>query len=349
MPNCTIAGVQIRGISAAVPETVTGVEHLVARYGQEAAEKMVASSGVVRHRNVKPGQTTADLCELATRALLRDLNWDPKSVDVLLMVSQTFDHYAPATSCILHGKLGLAKTAACFDVSLGCSGWTYALWMGASFLNSGCKRVLILAGDTAGNISPFDNYASLAGDAGTATALERDDVGIFHCDTGSDGTGWKSLWTPAGGFRLRNSEATREFHDCDDGIRRADDHMHMNGPDVFAFTIREVPPMVDRTLALSGWAKADLDAFVLHQANKFMLDYLAKRMKLPTNKVPFSLQEFGNTSSASIPLTIQHALRGRLRGGRMKLLLAGFGVGLSWGAVAAEVGPLVIPELQILP
>ncbi len=349
MPNATIRGVRIRGIGAAVPEEILGIEDLAGHFGRETAEKLVSSTGVKLRRRVRAGQTTGDLCELAARSLLSELGWDPGSVDALLLVSQTFDYPLPATACVLHGRLGLPKSAAAFDVGLGCSGWTYGVWIAASLLKTGCRRVLLLAGDTNPTVSPFDNLQALAGDAGTATALEADPEGNLHVILGTDGSAWRALWVPAGGSRRRSSPETREFHECADGVRRNDEHTHMNGPDIFSFTIREVPPLLERTLALAGWTRDDVDAFVLHQANRFMLDYLVKRMKLDRDRTPFSLDEFGNTSSASIPLTIHQRLRQRLQGDHMRMLMAGFGVGLSWGAVAAEVGPLALPELQVLP
>lgn len=349
MPDCSLTDVHLRGVAAAVPEATLGVDDLIARFGEERAEKLVASTGVRTRRLVRPGQTTGDLCEVAARSLLRELDWDPLSVDAMLMVSQTHDHIAPATSCILHGRLGLGKHAAVFDVGLGCSGWVYGLWMASTFLRAGLRRVLVLSGDTTSTVSPHDNYGALASDAGTAAAMEAGPGGVMNFSLGTDGAGWQALWVPAGGFRKRSGPETREFHECDDGVLRNDEHTHMNGPEIFTFTIREVPPLIDRVLAAANWTKADVDAFVLHQANKYMLDYLAKRMKLPVERVPFSIQDFGNTSSASVPLTIQQCLRERLTGGSAKLLMAGFGVGLSWGAVTAEVGPMVIPELQYLP
>lgn len=348
MPNATIHGVRIRGIGAAVPERVLGVEDLVPTFGPAMAEKLVSSTGVRNRRKVRPGQTSGDLVELAARSLLRELDWDPASVDALLFVSQSFDYIAPATSCVLHGKLGLAKQAAAFDIGLGCSGWTYGVWLASSLLATGCRRALLLAGETNELIAPGDGVEALAGDAGTATALEASDDGEIHASVGSDGKAWRALWVPAGGFRSRPSPETRELHDCEDGVRRSDEHSHMNGPDIFSFTIREVPPLLDRILTQAGWSKEDVGAFVLHQANKFILDYLAKRMKLEPSRVPISLDEFGNTSSATIPLTIHSRLAGPLRQGSMRVAAAGFGVGLSFGAIAAEIGPLALPDLQVL-
>lgn len=349
MPDASVTGSRIRGLAAAVPETVLDQSELAGRFGPEVAAKLAASSGVNFRRRIKPGQSMGDLCELAARRLLTELNWAPESVDAILVVSQSFDHIAPATSCLLQGKLGLSNAAAAFDISLGCSGWVYALWVASSLMKTGCKRVLVCTGEVTQCLSPFDNYGALSGECGTATALEADESATLHFSLGTDGKGWQSLWVPAGGSRLPKSAATAEYRDCEDGVRRSLNDMHMNGPDMFSFTIRVVPALMDRVLSMAGWSKADVDGFVFHQANKYMLDYLAKRMKLPADRIPMSIQDHGNTSSASMPLTIQQALRGRLQEGKMRLAMLGFGVGLSWGGVSGEIGPLVIPELQILP
>ncbi len=349
MPEASIHGVRIRGIAAAVPERVLGPEDLSETFGPEMAAKLVASTGVRQRRRVRPGQTTTDLAECAAKSLVRELAWEPSSIDVLLFVSQTFDYLMPASSCVLHGTLGLSKSAAAFDIGLGCSGWTYGVWLASSLIAGGCRRALLLAGDTNEHIAATDGLQALAGDAATATALEESEDGVIHTSVGTDGNRWRALWVPAGGSRSRSRPETRELHACEDGVERSDENTHMNGPDIFSFTIREVPPLLDRALAQTGWAKDDVDAFVLHQANKYIIDYLIKRVKLDPSKTPLSLDEFGNTSSASIPLTIHRRLGERLARGRVKLVAAGFGVGLSFGSVATEIDSLALPELQVLP
>ena len=348
MSELTIPGTKIRGIAACVPESLEGVDGLSQRLGRENAEKLIASTGVRFRRFVKPGQTTSDLCEKAAKALLQEMNWAPESIDVLVFISQTPDYILPPTACVLHERLGLAKTAACFDVNLGCSGWVYGLWMASSFLRAGLKRALILTGDTIATVSPYDNTAVLGSDAGSATVLEADEQGLHHFSFGSDGSGHQALWIPAGGFRKRVGPDTKEFTKGEDGILRTPEHTHMSGADVFSFTIREVPPMIDRTLKLAGWAKTDVDAFVLHQANKMLLDYLGKKMGLPPEKRPVSLHDFGNTSGASVPLTMVHCLADQLRGDPRKYICAGFGVGLSWACLGVVLGGLVIPPMQYL-
>ena len=350
MADVSIAGVGLRGVASAVPHRTEGPADLAAAFGEAEAKKLQSNTGVHTRHIGRPDQCTSDLCCAATQTLLQDLHWDLVSVEALLFVSQTFDYFVPATSCCLHGRLGLSKHCAVFDVGMGCSGYIYGLWIAASLMKSGLKRILLLAGDTSAKpVSPLDRSAKpLFGEAGTATALEADPNALLHFSLGTDGQGWPHLIIPAGAFRKRPDAETRIPIQGPDGNTRSAEDLYMNGPEIFTFTLREVPPLLTRILAQSGFNREEVDYFVFHQANKFMLDYLAKRMGLPPHKVPLSLGEFGNTSSASIPLTIQHCLRSQLSQNPAKLVMAGFGVGLSWGAAAGVIGPLCLPEIQYL-
>jgi 3-oxoacyl-[acyl-carrier-protein] synthase-3 len=171
----------------------------------------------------------------------------------------------------------------------------------------------------------------------------------MHFQLGTDGTGYNFLIIPAGGSRMPRTAKTAIRTQREDGTIRSDEDASMNGPEVFGFTLREVPSLISGILSFVGWTPQEVDAFVMHQANKFMLDHLCKRLKLPPEKVPLSLEDFGNTSSASIPLTITHRLRQDLRIHKRKLVMAGFGIGLSWGAVATELGPIIAPDVEIVP
>jgi 3-oxoacyl-[acyl-carrier-protein] synthase-3 len=247
--------------------------------------------------------------------------------------------------------LGLPKSCAAFDVALGCSGYVYGLWIASSLMLAGCRRVLLLAGEsTTRIISPLDRAAvPLFGDAGTATALEREEGHVMHFDLGTDGAGFEHLIIPAGGHRTPRSSQTAVSTPREGGNVRSDEDLYMNGPEVFSFTLREVPPLLDRILARAGWTKEQVDFFVMHQANKWMLDQLGKRLGIPAASLPIALEGFGNTVSASIPLAITHSIRPVIGEKTRRLVLAGFGVGLSWGAAALEVGPIVLPELAIVP
>lgn len=352
MANLTTRGASIKGIASAVPIATEGIDALAKSFGEEEARKIAKSTGVTTRHIVKPGQCTSDLCFAATQKLLAELKWPKESVDALVFVSQTFDYIQPATSCCLHGRLGLPKSCAAFDIALGCSGYVYGLLAASNLITSGCERVLLLVGETCStnHVSPLDlGNRLLFGDAGTATALAADPNGKMHFRLGTDGTGYSFLIIPAGGSRMPRTPETAIRTQREDGTIRSDEDGYMNGPEVFGFTLREVPSLISGILNAAGWTTQEVDAFVMHQANKFMLDHLSKRLKLPPEKVPLSLGDFGNTSSASIPLTITHRLREDLRINKRKVVMAGFGIGLSWGAVATELGPIVAPDVVIVP
>jgi len=191
--------------------------------------------------------------------------------------------------------------------------------------------------------------APLFGDAGTATALDRDSSAPSSVFTlGTDGTGYDKLIVPASGFRHRRNEETGIRRERENGNIRSDEDLYMDGAEIFSFTLREVPPLIETSLQQAGWLVDDVDAFVFHQANEFMLKHLSKKMKLPADKVVLTLKDYGNTSSASIPLSISHALRDDLTHNTRNLVIAGFGVGMSWAAAAITCGPLVLPEIVIL-
>ncbi len=339
MPTFAIAGLRLAGIASAIPAERTDVQATSPAAADLA--KVMASTGV-KARHVAPaGMCTSDLCAAAATQLLEKLNWDRTSIDLLIFVSQTPDYVLPATACSLHGRLNLAKTCAAFDINLGCSGYVYGLSVAAAHVHSGAaRRVLLLVGDTISKIvSPEDrSVAYLFGDAGTATALESSaGAPPMHFITGSDGSGAGFLQVPAGMFRAPANEQTKAVVTREGGNARNDEQLYMNGAEIFNFTIREVPAMITATLAAARWPVEQVDRFVFHQANRFMLDYLSKRMKLPPDKMVLALENYGNTSSASIPLAICDQLRERLTTAPAKLVLAGFGVGFSWASVALEV------------
>jgi 3-oxoacyl-[acyl-carrier-protein] synthase-3 len=299
---------------------------------------------VAERRLAGPTLCASDLCLEAGRNLLRDLGWDAASVDSLIFVSQTADYALPATACGLQHRLGLASSCAAFDVSLGCSGYMYGLWLAGSLLNSGAaRRVLLLVGDTMTRlVSPLDRSAApLFGDAGTATALESDsgDTRSWTFALGTDGTGREHLIVPAGRLRIPSSEETRRRTEREGGNIRSDEDLFMDGAEVFAFTQRIVPKLVNGVLSAAGKTTSDIDHVVFHQANEFMLRFLAKKI---------GLKRFGNTTSPSIPLAMVTELEAALRSGPLTVLLAGFGVGWSWGAAVIEAGPLASVGLTVV-
>ena len=353
MALASIQGVRLAGVASAVPAASYPVTDAASVFGAEDVQKISQSTGIER-RHLSAGKLcTSDLCVAAARRLLSDLKWELDSVDAVIMVSQTFDfNCVPATSCTVQMRLGLSTKCAAFDVALGCSGHVYGLWIAASLLAaSGMSRVLLLAGDMASRTcSPLDRATALLfGDAGTATALERDaSAKEMTFSLGTDGSGWKNLIIPGGGFRNPRDEKTSVMVRAEGNNIRSAENVLMDGAEVFAFTLREVGPMVNEVLVKAGWSREDVDFFVFHQANEFMLKHLAKSMKIPIAKVPLSLREYGNTSSASIPLTISSKLREEVGAKALRLVIGGFGVGYSWAACCFHCGPIVAPEVILV-
>jgi 3-oxoacyl-[acyl-carrier-protein] synthase-3 len=342
------------GVASAVPANTIGLADTAAVAGVslEEAEKIAKMTGVRNRPVVPPGMCTSDLAYSAAVKLLEELGWEARSIDALVFVSQTHDYDLPATACCLQERLGIPKSCAAFDMALGCSGYIYGLWVCSTFMAAGsAQRTLLLAGDTASRtLSPQDRATVfIFGDSGTATALERDDTAPpMSFVLGTDGSGRDYLILPGTGYRNCVTAQSLERRPGADGVLRSPLDLYMDGSEVFAFTLREVPGLVNAVLSLAGWKLDQVDAFVPHQANLFMLQHLGKRMKIPTEKLIVSLDEYGNTSSASIPLAMNHRLASRLSTGTENLILAGFGVGWSWGALAVTCGPMAMPDILVL-
>jgi len=300
--------------------------------------------GVKTRRIAESSTCTSDLCFVAAKKLIEDLNWTPETIDGIIFVSQTPDYRLPATSCSIQERLGLSEQCAAFDVNLGCSGYVYGLWIAANFIKTGdMKRVLLLVGDTITKaIAPNDkSTAMLFGDAGSATALEYDESasGVSFV-LGTDGKGKENLIISAGGFRNPTTSHNLVRNGKPEGGASSDNDLYMNGGEIFNFTIKRVPALVKDLLDTGNTETKDVDYFVFHQANEFILKHLSKKMKLEKEKCPINIGEFGNTSSASIPLAIVSELSDVLSKSEKKLAMLGFGVGYSWGGALINVGPL---------
>jgi 3-oxoacyl-[acyl-carrier-protein] synthase-3 len=335
-----VDGVALRGIVSAAPKGVVGNEVFEDRFGPEAVAEVVKMIGVEQRRIAPPEQTTADLCFEAAKVLLERLDWAADSIDGLIFVSQTPDYRLPATACSLHGRLGLSPHCQALDVALGCSGYVYGLWLASTLLKAGLKRVLVLAGDTSSRmVDPNDRATALLfGDAGSATALEADAAAApMHFRLGSDGAGARHLVIPEGAYRTGEQDER-----WGEGYDRT--HLYMDGAEVFTFTLRAVPKLVRETLDDAGLSPLDVDLYALHQANRFMLRHLAKKIGAGEDRVPINIERFGNTSSATIPLLLTTDLAQRITAAQTRLMLVGFGVGFSWGAVLIDAAPLRVAE-----
>lgn len=332
---------RIAGIAAGVPHHIEPTISTTDRY---ASEEFMETTGI-KEKRFSTDFTTSDLCEAACIRLLEDLNWDRDSIDCLLFVSQTPDYILPATSCVLHGKLGLKKSCMCLDISLGCSGWSYGVAVALSMLEPGTiKRVILMAGDARKHAAQEADH--LFGFAGTVTAIEYDpDTSKpFYIEMGSDGTGYDAIIRPGGGTRNQFDEHSLELEECEDGRKRHSLQTRMKGLDVFAFGVTTAPKSVKQLCKHFEIDYNDYDYLVFHQANRMMNETIRKKLKLEAEKVPYSMTHFGNTSSASIPLTIVTELHDRLEGHK-KIIGCGFGVGLSWATVAFETDNITISPL----
>jgi 3-oxoacyl-[acyl-carrier-protein] synthase-3 len=343
-----IRNVSIRGISACVPSYKEDNKEIPLFQNQEESNKFIDATGVEFRRIVKnSGLCTSDLCFSASLGLIKEINWKPEEIDCLIFVSQTPDYILPATACILQERLKLSTDCYALDISLGCSGWVYGLSVIASLISGGTmKKGLLLAGDTTTvTKSPKDKSTyPLFGDAGTATAFEYDQNAeplMFHF--GTDGKGHEAIMIPDGGFRNFFNEKSFDETEIEPGIIRNRLQSILNGPAVFTFGISKAPKSVNAILEHFGIKKEEIDYFLFHQANLFMNEKIRTKLKIETEKVPYSLREYGNTSSASIPLTIVTQIRTDLNNKR--ILACAFGVGLSWASVIFKLTDLKCPGL----
>ena len=338
------SGARIAGVVSCVPPRRIDNEHFLERFGEKVHE-VVKMTGVQSRFWVENGATTSDLCFKAAERLLEGLGWTPDSVDGIIFVSQTPDYRLPATSCILQDRLGLKTGIVAFDVSLGCSGYPYSLWLAMMMIQTGAaKRILLAVGDTSSIMNDGDDRgtALLFGDAGTVTAVEASTPGADPATfiLGTDGKGADHLIVPEGAFRKR--EATGKLEG------RQLDKLYMDGGEVFNFTLKAVPALIRDTLEAAGGTVEDHDVFLLHQANAFMIRHLAKKAKLPPEKVPINIDRYGNTSSATLPLLMTTDVAVSLATGERRVAMFGFGVGYSWAAASLSIGPLQCCETVTL-
>lgn len=326
--------VSIKGVSICVPA------HIVKTMdydwiNEEERKSFIKNTGVEERRVANSSITTSDLCEKSATELIKKLNWEKDSIDVLIFVSQSPDYFLPATSAILQHKLGLKKGIMAFDVNLGCSGYVYGLQIISNLLSSGVfKRGLLLAGDKS-TISTNKRDKStypLFGDAGSATALEYEDhTNPLFFNLFTDGSGYKSIIVEDGGARNHISSTSFIETKIDEGIYRNKINLVLDGMEIFNFALKEVAPSIDAILKESKTEKTSIDYFIMHQANRLINESVRKKCRVEPEKVPYSINKFGNTSSASIPLTMIYQLKDQLENKSLNLLLSGFGVGYSWG------------------
>lgn len=334
--------VRIAGISAGVPKRIEYTKdnpHISSEYNYE---DFIKSTGI-RSRRIDERLTTSDLCCAAAEKLLSDLAWDKKDVEVLIFVTQGPDYIAPSTACIMQDRLGLSKECYAAELPLGCSGWVYGLSYAVSLLTLGCvKKALLMVGDARFQIPTID---PLVGFAGTVTALEyQEGAESIRFHMGTDGSGFDAIIIPDGGTRNQITPKSFELEDVN-GKLMCRLQSRMNGMDVFAFAISTAPKSMKRLASQYQLNLEEIDYCILHQANLQIDEIIRGKLKFPEEKVPLCLRDFGNTSSASIPLTIVSQLKGKIEHKHTKFICCGFGIGLSWGSVAFDTDNIVLSDL----
>ena len=338
----------ISSLAAAVPANVIDNYAYTQHFPAEEVKGVVDKIGVYQRRFAPEGMCASDLCYAAAQRLISDQQINKEEIDVLIFVSQTPDYRMPATSVLLQHRLGLGKHVVAFDINLGCSGFIYGLSVVYSMMQqSGLRKALLLDGETRSRIySPKDRKtAFIFGDGGVAALIERDEkFGESYFSLNSDGSRENLIKMDAGGYRNPSSPETLKEKVVDEyGNIRSDEHGYMNGSEVFNFLISEVPPDIKNIMKYAAIEKDDVDYFVFHQANNFMNSYLGKKLKLNAEKVPTNISRFGNTSSVSIPLVMATELKDKLDD--KKLLLSGFGVGMTWASCVMQAKDLFISDL----
>ncbi|MBW1917907.1 MAG: ketoacyl-ACP synthase III [Deltaproteobacteria bacterium] len=328
----------IRGIKVYLPPTQLTNDQLVEEFGDPTITKIFENIGIESRRIAGPAECASDLGVRAAQELLNNSNWTSSDIDFLLFCTQTPDYFLPASACIMQKRLGLPMRCGAVDVNSGCAGFVHGLGLAKGLIETGqATNVLLITGETLSKtINPKDRSTRpIFGDGATATlisALETEVEAIGPFSFGTDGQGAKDLIIPAGGWRIRPTpETAREKIDPSGNIR-SDQELFMDGAEIFNFALDKVPKVVNQLLKKSQMDLTDVDFFIFHQANKFLLEALRRKIKIPKEKFIVNLKRFANTSSSTIPIALEMALQEGKINKRDRCLLVGFGVGFSWAA-----------------
>lgn len=341
MPYFEFKNIKISAVASAVPTTVVNNDDYKALFGEKTVEDFKAKVGVKEYRKAGKNQTVSDLGYVAAEKIIQEKNIDREEIDALVLATHSTDYRRPATACVLHHRLKLSKDCAAFDINLGCSAFVYGLQVVCSMMQcSDIRKALLIVGETMTKYVNEKDHSStmLFGDAGSAVLLERTESGDpISGIVRTDGDGYRSIIVPAGGFR--NMDASGDIFMWPDQNERTLYNVVMNGSDVFTFSIFEVPDLVNDYFDKTQTTVDDYDCYAFHQANQFILKQLKKSLKIPNEKYPICLDRYGNTSAAAIPLVLSDKYGNDNASDAQRILMSGFGVGLSWGVAAASICP----------
>lgn len=329
----------IKDISYYLPDKVVTNEDLVRDFPEWSVDKIASKVGVNKRHVASEGETATDLAIKAAEKLLARGNISKDDVDYILFCTQSPDYKLPTSACIIQDRLGLRRNIGAIDFSLGCSGYIYGLSLAKGLIYGGvAKNILLLTAETYNKyMHPRDKgNKTIFGDAASATIISTEGLAeIGNFSLGTDGSGAKNLIVKSCG--ARNPELVNDLHFDEGNNPISSDHIYMNGSEIFTFTLDNVPPLIADTLVKNELQKDDVDLFVYHQANKYMLDFLRKKGKIDKDKFYYALSEFGNTVSNTIPIALTEALKDGSIQSDNKVLIAGFGVGYSWGGTVLNI------------
>lgn len=342
-----IKNVRVAGMATAFPKRSVNNSKILEERNitEESALNFVRQVGIIERRE-SLSVTESDLACVAVERMLNDLNWEKDSIDAILCVSLTADYILPVNACILQNRLGLSKECYAQDICMGCSGWAYGMSVVASLLKNGdAKRALLLSGDSK-MVWGAGNNELLFGHCCNVTALEyAPGADGFQFHYGTDGSGYDAIIMPKSG--MRNANYSKEvIKELEDPFTQHSMQAEMKSLDVFAFSISRVPKAIQQMSEHFGFDYHDFDYFILHQANKSINQHILKKLKVSPEKSVSSIEYFGNTLSASIPVTITTQLQNKLGSEKKRILCCGFGVGLSWGIVAFTAENMVISDMM---
>lgn len=341
-----IKNVALRGVTGAIPNNPVKSAELDV-FNEEDARLFDETVGIKNRYLASDDICASDLCFDAAERLIGGLGWEKDSIDVLVFASVTGDYKTPPTSGILQDRLGLPTTTFVVDLPMGCCGTLYAITVAGNLLSAGtAKRALLLIGDTASRMGSYKDKSRvpLFGDAGMAMALEYDTTAEkIAIEMNTMGSGYQALMTPHGGYRHPiDQEKSFVEEDFGNGIIRAPKDALINGMDVFSFAITKPPIGVKKMMDRYGLTADNVDYFLIHQANKLIVDRIVKKLKLPLEKVPYDLQEFGNLGGASIPMLMTYNLADELQARPLTLVCSAFGLGLTWGTMILRTLKMIV-------
>ena len=344
-------GGRISGILTVIPKNMKTFDEEMDNYQASKArtKRLKAVMGYDRHHFVTEDTCTSDLTVFALDNLLQTGKLEKNDIGALILITQSPDYFMPATSNVIQGRLGLSHDVYCLDINQGCAGFIIGLQQAFSLLPQlGGKKAIIVNGDVLSRkVSKQDrNSWPLSGDAASVTIVEKGGDDNIYGIIKMDGSRYDALIIPAGGFRQPSTPETAVLHDDGEGNLRSADNLCMQGGAVFNFMQTEVPPLIEETLAIAGKSKAEIDWYMFHQPNKFMVDKLADAMGVPHEKMPSNIVTyFGNASGITIPTNICYNLGEKLLTDEYSICLSGFGVGLTWGAMVLKMGKLDFCEM----